>query len=164
MLKTNKAICVFHGKNVKGIVRFTPLNTGRVLVDVDLHGLEEGLHGFHVHKNGDLSEKNCSGGCEHFNPYNKVHGGRESKQRHVGDLGNIYANHKGDAKVSFEDSKISLSYTSKACILGRMLIIHAKEDDLGRYNGTSESKRKSSLVTGNAGKRIACGLIGIIEP
>jgi Cu-Zn family superoxide dismutase len=74
-------------------------------------------------------------------------------KRHVGDLGNIKTNNKGEAKYTFYDNVIKLRGT-KCNIIGRGLIIHADEDDCGQ-GANAESKK-----TGNAGKRIACAVIG----
>jgi Cu-Zn family superoxide dismutase len=75
------------------------------------------------------------------------------RDRHVGDLGNIITNNKGEAKYTFYDNIIKLR-GSKANIIGRGLIIHKDEDDCGKGGNTE------SLKTGNAGKRIACAVIG----
>lgn len=71
--------------------------------------------------------------------------------RHVGDLGNIRANAQGEASVNIKDSVISLSGVNS--ILGRAIVVHSGEDDLGRGNHTL------SATTGNAGERWACGVI-----
>ena len=110
------------------------------------------LHGFHVHEAGDLSDK-CESLCAHFNPYNKPHGCPGVKQRHVGDLGNLQTDGKGNAMYTFTDNVIKLR-GSKANILGRGLIIHADPDDCGLGG------HELSLKTGNSGKRIACAIIG----
>jgi len=75
------------------------------------------------------------------------------KNRHVGDLGNLKTNSKGDAKYSFYDDCIKLRGT-KANIIGRGLIIHEDPDDCG------QGGFPDSLTTGHAGKRIACAIIG----
>jgi len=153
MNKNIKAIAVFTGK-IEGYVKFTEVNdTDKVRIDVNIGGLNtNGEHGFHIHEAGDLSGK-CTSMCSHFNPYGKNHGCPGKKERHVGDLGNIKATAKGVCKMSFYDDVIRLRGT-KCNIIGRGLIIHADRDDCG------EGGDKESLKTGNAGKRIACAVIG----
>jgi Cu-Zn family superoxide dismutase len=73
--------------------------------------------------------------------------------RHVGDLGNLQPDTNGVAHYRMADNLIKLR-GSKANIIGRGLIIHADEDDCGK--GGNEA----SLANGNAGKRIACAIIG----
>jgi Cu-Zn family superoxide dismutase len=70
----------------------------------------------------------------------------------VGDLGNIQTDSEGNAKYVFYDNIISLR--GKTNIIGRGLIIHADTDDCGK------GSNPDSLITGNAGKRIACSVIG----
>jgi Cu-Zn family superoxide dismutase len=103
-----------------------------------------------------MSEK-CDSMCAHFNPYKKNHGGPNSKERHVGDLGNIVSDKHGNAHVVFMDTMIKLRGI-KSNIIGRGLIIHADEDDLGLGNF------EDSHTTGHAGKRIACAVIGYAKP
>ena len=147
-------IAVFNDDKIKGIVKFSEeLNFNRVKIDVNIKGLyPNSLHGFHVHQAGDLSDK-CTSMCSHFNPYRKNHGCPGMKERHVGDLGNLKTNSKGEAIYTFYDNVIKLR-GSKCNIIGRGLIIHADKDDCG------EGGNAESLKTGNAGKRIACAVIG----
>jgi Cu-Zn family superoxide dismutase len=153
---TNKpiyAIAVFD-TNIKGYVKFTEdLLKNRIKIDLNIIGLiPNSLHGFHVHEAGDLTDK-CTSMCAHFNPYNNTHGCPGMSKRHVGDLGNIKTNLKGEAKYTFYDNVIKLR-GNKCNIIGRGLIIHEDKDDCGK-GGNAES-----LKTGNSGKRIACGVIG----
>jgi superoxide dismutase, Cu-Zn family len=149
------AIAVFDTK-IKGVVRFTEYEH-EVIMSVDIKGLKpNSKHGFHVHECGDMSDK-CESMCAHFNPYNKNHGGPGDKDRHVGDLGNLIADKNGIAKYVQRDTMIKLRGT-KCNIIGRGLIIHEDEDDLGRGG------QKDSLITGHAGKRIACAVIGYARP
>ena len=146
-------------KNFKAIARIQ--NHGHVIfvekrgvveITVDVHGFKPGKHGFHIHEKGTV-EKGCNSLCAHFNPFNAPHGGPgDSKdKRHVGDLGNIECDENGVCKMKFTDNLIELR--GKYSILGRSIIIHEDEDDLGK-GGDEES-----LKTGNAGKRIACARI-----
>lgn len=154
---TNKsvyAIAFFNDEKIKGVVNFSEdLNANKIKIDVNITGLSpNSLHGFHIHEAGDLSDK-CTSMCSHFNPYGKTHGCPGMKERHVGDLGNLHTNKKGQANYTFYDDCIKLRGV-KCNIIGRGLIIHADEDDCGK-GGDEES-----LKTGNAGKRIACAVIG----
>jgi Cu-Zn family superoxide dismutase len=153
-----RAIAAFIDKKINGVVNFTEEpSKSRIRIDVSLTGLKSsGLHGFHVHEYGDMSDS-CESMCSHFNPYNKTHGCPGMKDRHVGDLGNLKTNAKGEAKYTFYDDFISLRGT-KTNIIGRGLIIHADEDDCGLGG------QPDSLVTGHAGKRIACAVIGYASP
>ena len=148
------AIAVFQG-NIHGTVRFRQQGE---LVDIyiDLKGLSKnGLHGFHVHEYGDLSD-GCNSACAHFNPFNTSHGCPGMKERHVGDLGNLRTDLFGNANYVITDDLIKLTGTITN-IIGRMLIIHQDPDDCGQGIG---QLRQESLKTGNAGKRIACAVIG----
>lgn len=147
------AIAVFFGE-INGTVKFTEdFKEGMIKIELNIRGLSpNSLHGFHVHEAGDLTDK-CTSMCAHFNPYGKTHGCPGMKERHVGDLGNIQTNSKGEAKYYFYDHVIKLRGT-KSNIIGRGLIIHQDKDDCG------QGENAESLKTGNAGKRIACAVIG----
>jgi Cu-Zn family superoxide dismutase len=103
-----KAIAVFTDQ-IKGTVKFIEdLHNKKVKIELNLIGLKpNSLHGFHVHEAGDLTDK-CTSMCAHFNPYGLTHGCPGMKNRHVGDLGNIHTNNKGEAKYSFYDDVIKL--------------------------------------------------------
>lgn len=147
------ATTFFAHPNIKGTVEFYEKNNKIIIIGkLFSNKYKNSNHGMHIHEAGDLTD-NCIGACGHFNPYNKKHGGPNSKERHVGDLGNIYFNSKGYANFTMEDSLIRLRGI-KANIIGRSLVIHEDEDDLGIGN------YKDSLITGHAGKRITCAVIG----
>ena len=149
-----KAVAVFDMNGIKGTVYFTQKNNDPVLVNYNLEGLKPGFHGFHVHEYGDLTD-GCESACAHFNPTGKQHGGRTGTERHAGDFGNIITSRRGETEGSFSVKGVSLDYNSDKCIIGRSMIVHADRDDLGKGNN-EESKK-----TGNAGKRLACAVIGL---
>uniref|UniRef100_A0AA96QYT1 Superoxide dismutase [Cu-Zn] n=1 Tax=Protohermes xanthodes TaxID=1452977 RepID=A0AA96QYT1_9NEOP len=150
-----KAVCVVKGENVNGTIWFEQTQgDGSVKVTGSVSGLTPGLHGFHVHEFGDNTNGCISAGA-HFNPHGKDHGGPDSDIRHVGDLGNINAGSDGVGKVDLSDKFISLCGPMN--IIGRTLVVHADPDDLG-VGGHELSK-----TTGNAGARVACGVIGIAK-
>jgi Cu-Zn family superoxide dismutase len=153
MSKPIIAIAYFND-NIKGCVEFyEDKKNNAVLIKANLKGFKKNsIHGIHIHEAGDLSDS-CTSACSHFNPYNKNHGGLDSKERHVGDLGNITANDKGIVDLLIIDKIIKLKGT-KSNIIGRSVVIHEDEDDLG-LGGFSDS-----LTTGHSGKRICCAVIG----
>jgi Cu-Zn family superoxide dismutase len=149
-----RAICVLSprsGSEVTGTIHFTEQpGDGGVLIEAEIHGLKPGKHGFHVHEWGDLdcADGKCTGG--HFNPGAQNHGAPEDAVRHAGDLGNLEAGADGTAKYSRVDKQLRL--TGPNSIYGRGMIVHADADDF------------KTQPTGNAGARIAAGVIGIANP
>ena len=131
-----------------GHVVFVQIEDNLCRIECHLKYLPPGLHGLHAHEFGDLT-KGCSSTCKHYNPENTNHGGPLGTNRHRGDFGNISVNEYGDC------DGVYLTNVNLHEILGRGLILHEDEDDLGL--GENEESKK----TGNAGKRIACGVIGI---
>uniref|UniRef100_A0A2P2I1S5 Superoxide dismutase (Cu-Zn)-like n=1 Tax=Hirondellea gigas TaxID=1518452 RepID=A0A2P2I1S5_9CRUS len=115
-------------------------------------GLTAGAHGFHIHELGGTGDS-CSDAGSHYNPADQSHGGPDSDERHVGDLGNIQSVGEGDtiAIVKIEDHQVSLS--GKWSVMGRSVVVHALEDDLGA----------SGDASGAAGARVACCTIYIIN-
>lgn len=157
----------------KGTVFFEQLHGESVKVTFNLYGFIPGaIHAIHIHEFGDLS-RGCSSLGEHYNPTRAKHG------KHKGDL---IKNFQADILGSF-----SFSYVDNLNVndlYGRSVVIHALPDDLGnaRYNdlftrelmylsrergyrigprkAMIEELNRQSTITGNAGRRIACGIIG----
>jgi len=158
VLEKQKAVCIVRAgmkNDTTGTVYFAQEGDGKpVHVTGEIKGLTPGLHGFHVHKWGDTSN-GCHSAGEHFNPFNKEHGGPGSAERHAGDLGNIEADKNGVAKIDIIDDVITLY--GQFSIVGRTMVVHEKEDDLGTGRGGTMIESKK---TGNAGERFGCGVIG----
>jgi len=132
---------------------------GHVHITGQIYGLKPGLHGFHVHMNGDLGD-NCKAAGGHFNPDENEHSSPVSRSRHAGDLGNIFTLvYAPVTYVSMSDTIITLGDGGARDIAGKAIVVHAGEDDLGRGVG---DKAEGSKKTGNAGGRVACGLITLV--
>jgi len=150
-----KAICVLRNdKSTFGTIKFSQEKEGSptsIEVDIANSELTEGQHGFHVHQFGD-NTNGCISAGPHFNPFKKTHGGPTDDVRHVGDLGNIAVDGSGKCATVLTDPQVSLF--GEHSVLGRTMVLHAGVDDQGK-GGNEES-----LKTGNAGGRVACGIIG----
>jgi len=155
--KVTYAICQLEpsgNSNVTGLVKFVQVEGGKTIINAKIQGLKAGKHGFHIHEYGNLIDGCISAGA-HYNPFKKDHGGPNDETRHVGDMGNIESDGES-AILVYEDSTIQL--TGPYRIIGRSVVVHADEDDLGK-GGFPDSK-----TTGHAGARLACGVIGISAP
>jgi Cu-Zn family superoxide dismutase len=132
--------------SVHGVVTFVR-SGGVALVNVNMTGFKpNSVHGIHIHESGDCTARDASSAGSHFNPTSSEHGGPNRASRHSGDLGNIAADSNGNIYSSFEVGEIAFG-TGQDSIIGRGLIVHADRDDL------------KSQPAGNAGARVACGLI-----
>ncbi len=136
------------GNKAQGTVTFIKKGD-QLLVDARLTGLPPGAHGFHIHEKGDCSAPDGMSAGGHFNPTGHAHGGPMSNERHVGDLGNITAdaNGKAELQLTISTSEVDVSKMGPGSIVGKGLIVHADPDDY------------KTQPTGNAGKRLACGVI-----
>jgi len=136
------------GSPTSGVVNFKTLVDGKVEVTGEVKGLQPNSeHGFHIHQYGDISSDDGSSLGDHYDPLSMPHSLPTSEHRYAGDFGNIKANADGVAAIKIIVDNISLS-GEKNPILGRGLVVHAKPDD-------------GSQPTGNAGARIAVGVIGV---
>jgi Cu-Zn family superoxide dismutase len=148
----DRAVCVLtstDGNAARGTIRFTKVEGG-----VQIVGSIEGLvpnqkHAIHIHQYGDITggDGKTTGG--HYNPEGHDHALPDSEMRHAGDFGNLEADAKGVAKLELTVTNITIA-GPKNPIVGRGMIVHAKPDDGGQ-------------PTGNAGARIAHGVIGIAK-
>jgi Cu-Zn family superoxide dismutase len=134
---------------VMGTIAFTKAGDG-VKVVADISGLSPGKHGFHIHEFGDCSDPKAASAGGHFNPTKHQHGAPDASDRHAGDLGNIDADASGKAHLEINDNAMQL--TGDNAIIGHAVIVHEKADDL------------KTQPTGDAGGRLACGVIGVAKP
>jgi superoxide dismutase, Cu-Zn family len=151
------------GGNVVGRVVFETVTTG-VRVTATVSALAPGFHGFHIHANNDPAN---GVGCVaptfasadgHFNTSGNTHGG------HAGDMPSLLAKGNGVARLSFTTDRFTLD-----AVAGRAVIVHANADNYGnvptggnpdQYTPNSPAATALTEATGNAGARVACGVIG----
>lgn len=133
------------GSEVSGTVHFAQTDEG-VRVSAVITGLDpDSVHGFHIHEKGDCSAPDASSAGGHYAPRRHAHGLPTAATRHAGDMGNLVVD--GDGNVAFDRTFDTFSIQGdEAPIVGRAVIVHAQEDD-------------GSQPTGNAGPRLACGVI-----
>ena len=159
---SRNAIATVVSERVNGYVFFHQNNSSSpVSVVFTLTGPRNKTHAIHIHEYGDL-RRGCESLGPHFNPTKTTHGSlMYNMPRHAGDLiNNLTFDNNGNFKYQYQDSSISL-YNYPKCILGRSIVIHEGVDDLGLGQGKA---KEESLKTGNAGKRIACAVIGLAQP
>jgi Cu-Zn family superoxide dismutase len=145
-LRATAALQPTKGNKTFGEATFEPAGD-KVRVVVFAQGLRpDAEHGFHIHEAGDCSSGDGMSAKDHFNPHGKPHGDPKSAERHAGDLPSLKAGKDGRAKLDVTVDAITLG-SGPASIVGRGLIIHADPDDY------------KTQPTGNAGARLACGVI-----
>lgn len=158
--KTVNGVCVLKNEKqgINGVVYFSQRlhEPNKTRVYGSILGLSAGLHGFHIHTFGDLTN-GCDSAGPHFNPLNQDHGGLNSTIRHVGDFGNIESFGSLTQPVEFDFVAKDLNLIGQHSIIGRSVIIHADPDDLGL------TSNPLSKTTGNSGARIVCGVIGLAQ-
>uniref|UniRef100_T1IQZ1 superoxide dismutase n=1 Tax=Strigamia maritima TaxID=126957 RepID=T1IQZ1_STRMM len=149
------AVCIFMGNLIGSVIFLQQQNLdGVVHVSGEIRNLSPGEHGFHIHKFGDL-RNGCLNASSHFNPFNKDHGAPEDEERHVGDFGNVIV--KSDGVVTLNNEFKNVDLQGQYSVIGRSFVVHSGRDDLGK-GGDEESKK-----TGNAGSRVDCCVIGLVE-
>ena len=139
------------GSRVSGKLTLAPMGDG-VHISGEVGGLAAGgQFGFHVHEKGDCSAVDATSAGGHFNPAASPHGRAGGPAHHAGDMDNITSGADGVAKVNVHLRGVTLGGGATNDIAGRAVIVHAAPDD---YH---------SQPTGNAGARVACGVIRVTQ-
>jgi superoxide dismutase, Cu-Zn family len=125
-----------------GFARFVEDASGALHVNVKVDGIDEGLHGIHIHNTAACTPTFAAAGSHH-NPLGATHG------HHSGDLPNLVVNGEGRGRLNAVTREATLSPGTHSVFdaNGSAIVIHASPDDF------------QTDPTGNSGARIACGVI-----
>jgi Cu-Zn family superoxide dismutase len=133
------------GSSVTGEAEFTE-KSGGVEVSIQIKGAKPGTHGVHLHDKGDCSALDASSAGGHFNPDSKTHGSPAADPHHAGDFGNITVGANGTGKLKLMVKGLTVAPGPNS-VVGHAVVIHADTDDM------------KSQPAGNAGARVACGVV-----
>jgi Cu-Zn family superoxide dismutase len=152
--RTARATLVDAAGKTVGVARFERRGRSQALrVNVSVRGLAPGFHGFHVHTTGACEGPTFMTAGPHLNPTNAAHPG------HAGDMPGLLVGADGRAEARFRTDRFSLAQLRDAD--GSAVMVHGLPDNeanipLDRYDPDPDAM---TLATGDAGPRIACGLV-----
>jgi len=131
-----------------GSVKFTEVPEG-VKMALEVSKLSPGVHAFHIHAAGKCDPPDFKSAGGHFNPEGKKHGLKNPEGPHAGDMENITVGQDGKGAAEVVNLRVRLGEGKNSLFQpgGTAVVIHAKADDM------------VSDPAGNAGDRIACGVI-----
>ena len=138
------------GNSVTGMAIF--IQTGdEITLMIEIQNASPGLHGVHIHENGDCSAPDGTSAGGHWNPTDVEHGKWGEGEFHLGDIGNITVGEDGTGSIELTTDLWEIGTGSDIDVVGKGVIVHADADDF------------VSQPSGNAGARIGCGVIVLAE-
>jgi Cu-Zn family superoxide dismutase len=131
-----------------GTATVTPTKTG-VRIALNLHSLPAGEHAIHIHETGKCEAPDFKTAGGHFNPGQRHHGKMNPEGKHAGDMDNITVKSDGKLRLTIVNTGSNLGSGPDSLFKegGTAIVIHEKPDDY------------KTDPAGNAGARIACGVI-----
>lgn len=141
------------GSSTTGTVTFEGKSNGKVELVLLITGAPPGKHAVHLHDKGDCSAPDASSAGGHWNPTSEAHGKWGSAPFHLGDVGNLEVDNDGKGKLTLSTDKWTVNGTAPEGqpmpndVVGHAVVVHATVDDF------------TTQPTGNAGGRIACGVV-----
>lgn len=136
-----------------GRVLFTEKEPGNVDIEIMIDAKSsttatEGKHAIHVHEGTSCDAPSFASAGSHWNPTGTPHGDPKGDAHHAGDLGNVEIDGDRTGKKSLDSKHMTLVLDQAQTVVGRTVIVHVKEDDF-----------VTQTPPGNAGGRIACGIV-----
>lgn len=122
-----------------------------VFVNFSLSGMAPGEHGFHIHETGSCEQPDFESAGGHYNPTDANHGMDDPEGPHAGDMKNIEVSEDGTVNTEVTADMVTLEEGQDNTLFtedGTALVIHSGADDY------------ETQPSGDAGDRIACGVIG----
>jgi Cu-Zn family superoxide dismutase len=133
------------GSTVTGTANFTQKGK-EVTVVVNVDKAPPGKHAVHIHDKGDCSSPDGKSAGDHWNPTTDQHGAWTAEHHHMGDIGNMDVGPDGKGTITLTTDKWAIGAGANS-VVGHAIIVHGGVDDF------------KTQPTGNAGPRIACGVI-----